>query len=103
MLPRAWAAARVPAGGRRAQAARARAQGLLRGISTRSELTTRNWATRLSDRLRAAWQAGGVPGQPPFAAARGQEALEYARLPAMQRRVPRAPRAPAPPPRSPRA
>ncbi|KAK9834896.1 hypothetical protein WJX81_007008 [Elliptochloris bilobata] len=59
--------------------------GLLRGISTRSELTEHNWATRLGDRLRVFWQANGVPGRPPFAPARGQEALEYARLPTLQR------------------
>ena len=70
------------------RAARVRAQGLLRGISTRSELTEHNWATRLGDRLRVFWQANGAPGRPPFAPARGQEALEYARLPTMQRRAP---------------
>ena len=63
-------------------------QGLLRGISTRSKLTEHNWATRLGDRLRVFWQASGVSGRPPFAPARGQEALEYARLPTMQRRAP---------------
>lgn len=66
----------------------ARGQGLLRGISTRSELTEQNWATRLGDRLRVVWQAGALPGRPPFAPPRGQEALEYARLPTMQRQAP---------------
>lgn len=71
-------------------------QGLLRGISTRSELTEHNWATRLGDRLRVFWQASGVSGRPPFAPARGQEALEYARLPTMQRRASHSPDVPEP-------
>ena len=61
------------------------AQALLKGISTRADITPANWSLYLSERLRHRWRTGGESGQPPFAPQRGQEAGQYAALPTRDR------------------
>lgn len=63
-------------------------QTLLKGISTRADITPANWTLYLSERLRQMWRSGGEPGQPPFAPARRQESVEYAALPTPDRLAP---------------
>ena len=58
-------------------------QDLLKGISTRADVHVGNWAFHLADKLRRAWFP--LVGSPPFAAHRGEEALEYAALPTLDR------------------
>lgn len=58
-------------------------QDLLKGISTRADVHVGNWAFHLADKLRRAWFP--LAGSPPFAAHRGEEALEYAALPTLDR------------------
>ena len=60
-------------------------QTLLKGISTRADITPANWTLYLSERLRHMWRSGGEPGQPPFAPTRRQESVEYAALPTPDR------------------
>ena len=61
-------------------------QDLLKGISTRADVHVSNWAFHLADKLRRAWFP--LVGSPPFAAHRGEEALEYAALPTLDRWTP---------------
>lgn len=56
-------------------------QGIMRGISTRSNLQKGNWAASLSEKLKLYWRVGRLPGVPPFKPQRRWEAVDYARLP----------------------
>ena len=56
-------------------------QGIMKGISTRSNLQTNNWAASLSEKLKMYWRTGRLPGRPPFAPQRRWEAYDYATLP----------------------
>ncbi|BDA44548.1 probable DDT domain-containing protein DDR4 [Coccomyxa sp. Obi] len=58
---------------------------LLKGISTRSDITPANWTMYLSERLKQMWRTSGEAWPPPFAPRRGHEALEYAKLPTADR------------------
>ncbi|EIE21318.1 hypothetical protein COCSUDRAFT_66829 [Coccomyxa subellipsoidea C-169] len=58
---------------------------LLKGISTRSDITPANWTMYLSERLKQMWRTGGEPWPPPFAPRRGHEAMEYSVLPTVDR------------------
>lgn len=62
-------------------------QALLKGISTRSDITPANWTMYLSERLKQMWRTGGEPWPPPFAPRRGHEAMEYSVLPTVDRWV----------------
>ncbi|CAL8463229.1 g2763 [Coccomyxa elongata] len=58
---------------------------LLKGISTRSDITPANWTMYLSERLKQMWRTSGEAWPPPFAPRRGHEAMEYAKLPTADR------------------
>ena len=61
----------------------------MRGISTRSAITSATWVMYLGERLKQRWRMSG-PGEywpPPFYPRRNREAMEYAALPTMDRRA----------------
>ncbi len=63
-------------------------QCLLKGISTRSDITPANWTMYLSERLKQMWRTSGETWPTPFAPRRGHEAMEYAKLPTADRCLP---------------
>ena len=60
-------------------------QGIMKGISTRSNVHPGNWTASLAEKLKAYWRHGGLPGTPPFACRRRREAATYATLPSENR------------------
>ena len=60
-------------------------QGIMRGISTRSNLHMGNWAASLAEKLKLYWRVGRLPGIPPFKPQRRWEAVDYATLPLQNR------------------
>lgn len=60
-------------------------QDLLRGITSRSDLNSHNWAAHFANRLKYQWVSTHLKGSPPFAPTKRQEAFDYAALHAKDR------------------
>ena len=60
-------------------------QDLLKGITSRTDLNSHNWAAHFANRLKYQWVSTHLRGAPPFAPSKRQEALEYASLGAADR------------------
>jgi hypothetical protein len=50
-------------------------------------MTVENWTVYFANLLRRQWRDHYIPGDPPFAPARGDEAITYAGLPTEDRLV----------------
>ena len=62
-------------------------QDLLRGITSRSDLSSDNWAAHFANRLKYQWVSTHLRGSPPFAPQKRLEAHDYAALHAIDRSV----------------
>ncbi|KAL3157904.1 hypothetical protein ABBQ32_012312 [Trebouxia sp. C0010 RCD-2024] len=60
-------------------------QDLLRGITSRSDLNSDNWAAHFANRLKYQWVSTHLRGSPPFAPLKRHEAHDYAALHASDR------------------
>ena len=60
-------------------------QDLLRGITSRADLTSDNWAAHFANRLKYQWTSTHLRGSPPFTPLKRSEAFDYAALHATDR------------------
>lgn len=63
-------------------------QGLMKGISSRSNVSSSSWTTSLAEKFKAHWRNGHLLGSPPFVSQRRLEAATYATLPLDNRWLP---------------
>lgn len=60
-------------------------QDLLKGITSRADLNSENWAAHFANRLKYQWTSTHLRGSPPFAPLKRHEAYDYAALHATDR------------------